>query len=81
MSKYTTSVIMSAVVSAVTFATAQAQQTVLAIPDNESVYIDAKSFEIVPGKGKGDAELKSKISVLVSLALGQSSYVRATSST
>src|SRR5262249_51177236 len=60
MSKYTTSVIMSAVVSAVTFATAQAQQTVLAIPDNDSVYIDAKSFEIVPGKGKGDAGAQIK---------------------
>src|SRR5499426_2479514 len=55
MSKYTTSVIISAVVSAVTFATADAQQTALTIPDNDSVYIDAKSFEIVPGKGKGDA--------------------------
>ena len=82
MSKYTTSVIMSAVVSAVTFATAHAQQTSLTIPDNDSVYIDAKSFEIVPGKGeKATPELKSKISVPVSLALGQSSYVRATSST
>src|SRR5262245_31717036 len=60
MSKYTTSVITSAVVSAVTFATAQAQQTVLAIPDNDSVYIDAKSFEIVPGKGKGDAGAQIK---------------------
>jgi hypothetical protein len=55
MSKYTTSVIMSAAVSIATFATAHAQQTSLAIPDNDSVYIDAKSFEIVPGKGKGDA--------------------------
>src|SRR5215472_11456455 len=56
MKKYT--VIMSAAVGLLlgvsTFATAQAQQTVLAIPDNDSVYIDAKSFEIVPGKGKGD---------------------------
>jgi len=60
MSKYTTSVIMSAVVSAVTFATAQAQQTSLTIPDNDSVYIDAKSFEIVPGKGKGDAGAQIK---------------------
>src|SRR5215472_14637182 len=55
MSKCTTSVIMSAVVSAVTFATAHAQQTSLTIPDNDSVYIDAKSFQVIPGKGKGDA--------------------------
>jgi hypothetical protein len=55
MSKYTTSVIMSAAVSVATFATAHAQQSVLAIPDNDSVYIDAKSFQVVPGKGKGDA--------------------------
>ena len=55
MSKYTTSVIMSAVVSAVTFATAHAQQTSLTIPDNDSVYIDAKSFQVIPGKGKGEA--------------------------
>src|SRR5262249_40004797 len=60
MSKYTTSVIMSAAVGIATFATAQAQQTVLAIPDNDSVYIDAKSFEIVPGKGKGDAGAQIK---------------------
>jgi hypothetical protein len=55
MSKYTTSLIMSAAVSVATFATAHAQQTVLAIPDNDSVYIDAKSFQVIPGKGKGDA--------------------------
>src|SRR5215510_11626641 len=55
MSKCTTSVIMSAVVSAVTFATAHAQQISLTIPDNDSVYIDAKSFQVIPGKGKGDA--------------------------
>src|SRR5215831_15888514 len=60
MSKYTTSVIMSAAVSAVTFATAHAQQTALAIPDNDSVYIDAKSFQVVPGKGKGDAGVQIK---------------------
>ena len=60
MSKYTTSVIMSAVVSAVTFATAHAQQTVLTIPDNDSVYIDAKSFQVIPGKGKGDAGVQIK---------------------
>ena len=60
MSKYTTSVIMSAAVSAVTFATAHAQQTVLTIPDNDSVYIDAKSFQVVPGKGKGDAGVQIK---------------------
>src|SRR5262245_56917025 len=58
MSKYTTSVIISAAVSAVTFATAHAQQTVLTIPDNDSVYIDAKSFQVIPGKGKGDAGLQ-----------------------
>ena len=60
MSKYTTSVIMSAAVSAVTFATAHAQQTVLTIPDNDSVYVDAKSFQVVPGKGKGDAGVQIK---------------------
>jgi hypothetical protein len=53
MSKYTTSLIMSAAVSVATFATAHAQ--LLAIPDNDSVYIDAKSFQVIPGKGKGDA--------------------------
>lgn len=60
MSKYTTSVIMSAAVSVSTFATAHAQQTVLAIPDNDSVYIDAKSFQVIPGKGKGDAGAQIK---------------------
>jgi hypothetical protein len=60
MSKYTTSVIMSAAVSVATFATAHAQQYVLAIPDNDSVYIDAKSFQVVPGKGKGDAGVQIK---------------------
>src|SRR6266446_2240422 len=60
MSKYATSVIMSAAVSAVTFATAHAQQAALAIPDNDSVYIDAKSFQVVPGKGKGDAGVQIK---------------------
>jgi hypothetical protein len=58
MSKYTTSVIMSAAVSVATFATAHAQQTGLTIPDNDSVYIDAKSFQVIPGKGKGDAGLQ-----------------------
>jgi hypothetical protein len=60
MSKYTTSVIMSAAVSVATFTTAHAQQSVLAIPDNDSVYIDAKSFQVVPGKGKGDAGVQIK---------------------
>src|SRR6266446_3404234 len=60
MSKYATSVIMSAAVSAVTFATAHAQQAALAIPDNDSVYIDARSFQVVPGKGKGDAGVQIK---------------------
>jgi hypothetical protein len=60
MSKYTTSVIMSAAVSVATFTTAHAQQSVLAIPDNDSVYIDAKSFQVVPGKGKGDAGAQIK---------------------
>jgi hypothetical protein len=55
MSKYTTSVIMSAVISVATFATAHAQQNVLTIPDSDSVYIDSKSFQVIPGKGKGDA--------------------------
>jgi len=55
MSKHTTSVIMSAAVSVATFATAHAQQTGLTIPDNDSVYIDARSFQVIPGKGKGDA--------------------------
>jgi hypothetical protein len=60
MSKYATSVIMSAAVSVSTFATAHAQQTVLAIPDNDSVYVDAKSFQVIPGKGKGDAGAQIK---------------------
>ena len=60
MSKYTTSVIMSAAVGVATFATAHAQQSVLAIPDNDSVYIDAKSFQVVPGKAKGDAGAQIK---------------------
>jgi hypothetical protein len=60
MSKYTTSVIISAAVSVSTFATAHAQQTAVAIPDNDSVYIDAKSFQVVPGKGKGDAGAQIK---------------------
>jgi hypothetical protein len=51
---------VSAAVSVSTFATAHAQQTVLAIPDNDSVYIDAKSFQVVPGKGKGDAGVQIK---------------------
>src|SRR5215468_2495051 len=55
MSTYTTSVIISAAVSVATLATAHAQQNVVAIPDNDSVYIDAKSFQVIPGKGKGDA--------------------------
>src|SRR5215831_15725372 len=55
MSKHTTSVIMSAAVTVATFATAHAQQTALTIPDNDSIYIDAKSFQVIPGKGKGDA--------------------------
>src|SRR5262250_2969997 len=46
---------MSAAVSVATLATAHAQQNVVAIPDNDSVYIDAKSFQVIPGKGKGDA--------------------------
>jgi hypothetical protein len=60
MSKYATSVIISAAVSVATFATAHAQQTALAIPDNDSVYIDAKSFQVVPGKAKGDAGAQIK---------------------
>src|SRR6266566_5270363 len=60
MSKHTTSVIMSAAVSVATFATAHAQQTGLTIPDNDSVYVDAKSFQVVPGKGKGDAGAQIK---------------------
>jgi hypothetical protein len=59
MNKYATSVIMSAAVSVSTFATAHAQQTIL-IPDNDSVYVDAKSFQVVPGKGKGDAGAQIK---------------------
>ena len=59
MSKHTASVIMSAAVSVSTFATAHAQQTIL-IPDNDSVYVDAKSFQVVPGKGKGDAGAQIK---------------------
>src|SRR5262249_55277802 len=60
MRKCTTSVIMSAAVTVATFATAHAQQTALTIPDNDSVYIDAKSFQVVPGKGKGNAETQIK---------------------
>jgi hypothetical protein len=60
MSKYTTSAIISAAVSVSTFATAHAQQTAVTIPDNDSVYIDAKSFQVVPGKGKGDAGAQIK---------------------
>jgi hypothetical protein len=41
--------------SVATFAPAHAQQTAIAIPDNDSVYVDAKSFQVVPGKGKSDA--------------------------
>src|SRR5258705_12884892 len=59
MNKYATSVIMSAAVSVSTFATAHAQKTIL-IPDNDSVYVDAKSFQVVPGKGKGDAGAQIK---------------------
>ncbi len=58
MRKRTTCVIMPAVTllsSVSMFATAHAQQTAVAIPDNDSVYVDAKSFQVVPGKGKGDA--------------------------
>ena len=73
MSKYTTSVIMSAVVSAVTFATAHAQQTSLTIPDNDSVYIDAKSFQVIPGKGKGEAA--SQIRDLAARELGPGAII------
>src|SRR2546423_2654962 len=64
MRKCTTSVIMPAAVSLLSsvsmFATAHSQQTAIAIPDNDSVYIDAKSFQAVPGKGKGDAGAQIK---------------------
>jgi hypothetical protein len=59
MRKCTTSVIVCAAVNVSTFATAHAQ-TVLAIPDNDSVYIDAKSFQVIPGKGKGNAGVQIK---------------------
>jgi hypothetical protein len=59
MRKCVTSVIAPAGVillsSVATFAPAHAQQTAIAIPDNDSVYVDAKSFQVVPGKGKSDA--------------------------
>jgi hypothetical protein len=59
MRKCVTSVIVPAAVnllsSVATFAPAHAQQTAIAIPDNDSVYVDAKSFQVVPGKGKSDA--------------------------
>ena len=58
MRKRTTCVFMPAVTllsSVSMFATAHAQQTAVGIPDNDSVYVDAKSFQVVPGKGKGDA--------------------------
>ena len=64
MRKCTTSVIMPAAVSLLSsvsmFATAHAQQTAIAIPDNDSVYVDAKSFQVVPGKGKGEAGAQIK---------------------
>ena len=64
MRKCTTSVIMPAAVSLLSsvsmFATAHAQQTTIAIPDNDSVYIDAKSFQVVPGKGKSEAGAQIK---------------------
>src|SRR5262245_21997007 len=64
MRERTTSVIMPAAASLLSsvsmFATAHAQQTAVAIPDNDSVYIDAKSFQVVPGKGKGDAAVQIK---------------------
>jgi hypothetical protein len=59
MRKCVTSVIVPAAVSLLssvaTFAPAHAQQTAISIPDNDSVYVDAKSFQVVPGKGKSDA--------------------------
>jgi hypothetical protein len=58
MRKRTTCGIMPAVTllsSVSMFATAHAQQTAVAIPDNDSIYVDAKTFQVVPGKGKGDA--------------------------
>ena len=58
MRKRTTCFTMPAVTllsSVSMFATAHAQQTAVGIPDNDSVYVDAKSFQVVPGKGKGDA--------------------------
>ena len=59
MRKCVTSVIVPAAVillsGVATFAPAHAQQTAIAIPDNDSVYVDAKSFQVVPGKGKSDA--------------------------
>ena len=60
MRKCTTSVIVSAALGVSTLATAHAQQTVLAIPDNDSVYIDAKSFQVIPGKGKGSSGVQIK---------------------
>ena len=64
MRKCVTSVIVPAAVSLLssvaTFAPAHAQQTAIAIPDNDSVYVDAKSFQMVPGKGKGDAGVQIK---------------------
>ena len=64
MRKCVTSVIVPAAVSLLssvaTFAPAHAQQTAIAIPDNDSVYVDAKSFQVVPGKGKGEAGAQIK---------------------
>ena len=64
MRKCTTFVIVPAAVSLLSsvsmFATAHAQQTAIAIPDNDSVYVDAKSFQVVPGKGKGEAGAQIK---------------------
>ena len=64
MRKCVTSAIVPAAVSLLSsvsmFVTAHAQQTAIAIPDNDSVYVDAKSFQMVPGKGKGDAGVQIK---------------------
>src|SRR5581483_10568467 len=35
-------------------ATAQSQKGPLAVADNDSVFIDSKSFTITPGRAKGD---------------------------
>jgi len=60
LTSLTASAIIGLLSSVPTSAVVQAQQSALAIADNDSVYIDAKTFQVVPGKGKGDAGAQIK---------------------